>query len=382
MFVKNTSSSQRVCIIDVSHMFFKYAFGGASALSATIKVDGVLTRVDTTLPTYVIKQIHRWADGGINPTVVCFDGAGCSRSRKLYFKKGRQDEKTQDIVAVDYKGSRDIQDGKFYDGINITFNCLLRGGVCCLKADGYEADDLIKAAIDKAKVVYPNLPIDVITGDADLIPLVDDQVSVFYASRKTTWAEDKSIEKKHYIQLTPNNYQAFVEDMGAYKNLHVPYNTLLLTKLLRGDKSDNIPRYEGVTPTLYNQLIDGLANSGYDLSDLFRYDSPTQTICYRGSEQPIPEELIESTPKEQKMIKFGEPPCLTKMCNILSEYFPDDVLDHIRFIYNGINLNGHFVGLPDGYNRRPANVKADIKGYSHAKLQESVSEVQINLPML
>lgn len=378
MFVKDKNDSRRVIIIDISHLFFKYAYGGATGLSSTIMVDGVPKRVDTTLPAYTIKQIHRWSNYGYNPTVVCFDGAGSNRSRKAYFAKynGIRDG----AEPIGYKGARETQDSRFYEGVNITMNLLLQGGICCLKADGYEADDLIKAAVDKAKIQYPNLPIDIITGDQDIVPLVDDQVSVFLSSRKMTWAETKELEKRNYVQLTPDNYQSYMEGLTEFKSLSVPYNTVLLKKLLRGKKADEIPAYPKFTPKKYNALVYALQEDGYDLGSLFRYDSPVAVISYRGSEEPIPEELIEVTPKEQKMIKFKEPKCLTKMCDVLSDYLDDDIIEHIRFIYNGVNLNGAFTGLPDTFNRRPATITQDINGYLASQLQQAVSVVQINLP--
>jgi DNA polymerase-1 len=377
-FVKDESSNKRVVILDFLHLAYKYAYGGATGLSSTIMVDGVPRRVDTTIPAYTIKYIHRASNFGFNPTIVCFDGMGSSRSRKAYFAKYNGIRSGAEPVG--YKGARESQDSRFYEGVNITMNLLMQGGVCCLKADGYEADDLIKAAVDRAKIDYPHTPIDIITGDADLVPLVDDQVSVFLASRKMTWAESKEIERRNYVQLTPSNYQSYMEGLTNYKNLTVPYNTVLLSKLLRGDKSDEIPAYPKFTPTKYKNLINLLIEDGYDLSDICRYDNPISVISYRGTEEPIPEELIESTPKEQKMIKFKEPPCLTKLCNILSDYLDEDIIEHVRFIYNGINLNGAFTGLPDGFNRRPAVVTQKIDGYLASQLQQAVSVVQINLP--
>ena len=380
MFIRSETDKRRVLIVDISGLFYRFAYGGATGLSSTIMVDGVPKRVDTTLPAYTIKQIHRWAKGGYYPTVVCFDGMGCTRSRKAYFtKKSAQDGA---IVKVDYKEGRESQDSRFYEGVNLTMNLLLKGGVTCLKADGYEADDLIKAAVDKAKVEYPNLPIDVITGDADLAPLVDEQVSVFLYSKKLTWAESSDLEKKHYVQLRPENYQTYIESLTNYKNLCVPYNTLLLTKCLRGDKSDSIPGFPKFTPTRYNNLINQLMEDGYDLSNLCYYDNPVSTICYRGSEEPVPEELIESTPREMKMIKFSEPPCLTRLCNILGDYLDDDVIEHVRMVYNGINLNCAYTGLSENFNRRPATITVPIKGYLTHELQASVSLVQINLPII
>lgn len=382
MFTRSTTDSRRVLIVDASHLFYKFAYGGASRLSTTIMVNGVPTRVDTTLPTYFIKRIHRLSKFGKYPTAVCFDCQGSTKSRKAYVVKWKAEHSDSSVAQTisDYKEGRQSNDSRFYEGVNMAMNLLNDGGVCVLKAELYEADDLIKAAVDRAKEQYPDLPIDIITGDADLLPLVDDQVSVFLTSKKYTWAEEKDLELKGYIQVTPSNYQAVVEDMTKFKNLIVPYNSILLAKMLRGDSSDEIKGYKGFTPTKYKKLVNDLLEYGCDFSSLFRYDAPTTTICYRGTEEPIPEELIESTPREQKMIKYGEPPALTKICEVLSNFLDEDIIKHIRFTYNYMNLNGAYTGLPDGLNRRPAVLTADINPYNADKLQQIVSVLQINLP--
>ena len=122
-FKRSETDTRRVQIIDVSGLFYKFAFGGATALSATIIVNGVPTIVDTTLPAYTIKTIHRWSKGGVYPTVVCFDGRGSTRSRKAYFamKNG-----TVNGEPIGYKGSRESNDSRFYDGINRVVFVVLR----------------------------------------------------------------------------------------------------------------------------------------------------------------------------------------------------------------------------------------------------------------
>lgn len=377
-FVPNSQTKQRVIIVDFQHLAYNYAYGGASALSSTLMVNGVPKIVDTTIPAYTIKQLHRWADRGFNPLVVCFDGQGSTRSKKYYF--ATKNGVNSDGTAVGYKEDRSSQSSKFYEGINLTQNFLLEGGVCCLRAENYEADDLIKAAVDRAKEIYPDLPIDIFTGDQDLLPLVDEQVSVFLRSKKLTWAVTKELEKSHYVQVTPDNYQEYVETLSDFKGLQVPYNTVLLKKLLRGKKADNIPKLPKMTPTRYNKILNSLIEDGYNLSELCVYDAPVSSICYRGTEQPIPEELIESTPREQKMIKFSDPPALNNLLEALSPYLTEDELQHVHDTYIGVNLNGAFTGLGD-YNRRPAVLKADIKGYDMVKLQQVVSTLKINLPL-
>ena len=376
MFRKSETDGRRVRIIDVTHMFYKYANGGMPHLSANVMMNGQLVRVDTTLASGVIKAIHRWSRQGYNPTVVCFDSKGCSRSRKAYFTQHSEQEEQKS----EYKGKRDIQDSRFYEGINLTMNLLLSGGVTVLKADGYEADDLVKAAVDKAKSTYPDLPIDVITGDADLIPLVDDQVSVYIASRKLTWAESSDIEIRHYFQLRPYNYQEYCEGLTAFKSLTVPYNTVLLTKLLRGDKSDNIEGYPKFTPTKYKKLIQKMQEDNVDIANTFLYDAPVKKYVYRGTEEVIPDSLLDATPTEKKAIKYFEPIALTKITEVLSKYLDEDIVKHARFVYNGINLNGAFTDVPERFKRRPIVVK-EVKGYVSGELARAVSVVDINIPI-
>lgn len=380
MFQKSATDKRRVVIVDVSHLFYKYQFGvGGMNLSTTIMVDGVPKIVNTNIATLTIKALHRWSNGGFNPLVVCFDGAGCAKSRKAYFTKESQGKTTE---PVGYKSTRDSQNSSFYDDINLTMNLLLQGGVTCLKADGYEADDLIKAAVDKAKVDYPDLPIDIITGDQDLLPLIDDQVSVFLQSKKLTWAESRDIEKHNYVQLTPNNYQDYIEGLSEFKGLTVPYNCVLLKKLLRGKKADNIPAFPKFTPTKYNNLVNQLLEDGYDLSELFKYDLPIITITHKVTGVELTGSELENTPVEMRNISYSEPPALTKMCRVLSDYLEPEVIEHIRFIYNGVNLNGVFQGLGDLFNRRPARISAKIKGYNFVDLQKAVNILKINLPVM
>lgn len=378
MFVRSKTDKRRVVIVDFAHLAWAYAFSQATALSCVLRVNGENRVVDTTIPAYTIKLLHRWSNGGEYPLAVCFDGKGSARCRKAYFAK--HVGIGEDGKPAGYKARREAQDHRFYDGINLTMNYLAKGGVCVYQAPNYEADDLIKACVDKAKVMYPNLPIDIVTGDHDLIPLVDDQVSVFLRSNKLTFAEVKEIEKAHYVQITPRNYQEYLEGLTAYKNLVVPYNTVLLTKLLRGDKSDEIPGKPDWKPKMYKLLLSLLDQHGVDVSDLFRYGCPTRTIIYKDTGEPIPEELIATTPRENKAIRYGEPPELTRMCEVLAPFVEPDDIEHIRYVYNGINLNGAFTDLGD-FNRDPAVITTPIKGYQAGILQQYVQELKINLPM-
>lgn len=369
-------SQKRVLIVDVMHLCYKAAYGGMPPLSATVNLNGNNVVIPTTIMSFVSKEIFKWSKGGYYPTVLCFDSPGGNVSRNAYFAQFKE----QDNDAKAYKGGRRGEDSQFYEGVNATARFLNTGGVCCLRGDRYEADDLIKAAVDLAKEQYPDLPIDIITGDVDLVPLVDEQVSVFLSSRRITWAESEDLVKNHYVQLRPDNYQEYMESTTNFKNLAVPYNTVLLAKLLRGDKSDGIDGYPKFTPTKYKNLVWSMIQDGVDIGNLFRYDKPKEIVCYKKDMTPVPLDLISSTPKEDMTVGYADPQKLDEICEVLSNYLDEDIVNHVRRVYRGINLNMAYADVPPEVRRRPARLTIEIKGYSGTYLQEVLSKLNINLP--
>ena len=259
------SKMDRVLIVDFNHMAHNFSYGGVR-LTKQMAVGNTIETVDTTIANGTIKNIFNWSRGGQVPTVVCFDRP-CP-SRKAYFM-------TEQSEGVDgeYKGKRESMSQSMFSGVALAQDYLERGGVSCLALHNWEADDLVFLAIQQAKRQYPNHYIDLVTNDADMLPLVDEQVSVFFRSKKFTWATDKFLEKNRYMQVTPENYQEVIEGLSSFKNLYVPYNSLLLYKVLRGDVADGIvsPFPKGtMTPrrlaSIVWQLENGVLEEGFSLA--------------------------------------------------------------------------------------------------------------------
>ena len=265
-------SNKRVVIVDYNHIAYKLAYAPAAPLLhyVTDPATGATIPIPTNVQSGSMKSLFRWSRGGYDALAVCFDRP-CPQ-RKVYFREAFSEEETGG--SGDYKGQRDNVNDQLMNAINMTQKMLERAGVPCYYGNGYEADDLIFAVLQAAKEEYPDRQIDIVTGDADLIPLVDDQVSVFMRSMKNTESEHNAIKKNKYVQITPKNYQSVIEGMSAYKNYTVPYNSLLLVKMLRGDSSDNIPGVPNrvYTPTRLRQIIEELQSvSALDLGNIFRY---------------------------------------------------------------------------------------------------------------
>lgn len=368
---------RRVLIIDYNHLAWRYRFSKAKGLSVNRLVNGVSTVIDTTVPAYTIKQIVRWANFGVNPTMVCMDSP--VPSRKYYFKS--LVEKETETAVADYKGDRRPPDSDFIQSMEITGNLLQQGGVYVFKEHNYEADDLIFACVQKAKKDYPYLPIDVITGDADLIPLVDEQVSVYMKSKVYTYSNEVSPKIKGYVQYTPESYQEYSQQLTKFKNLSVPYNTLLLAKILRGDNSDGLKGKPDWKPAMYNELIEILYANEDPVENLARYGEYTSVVIDKRTGEPVTSWEKEDIP--HLFQRYDDPKELTLMLEVLAKYVEDEDIEFIRDRYIGMCLNGAFLNVPQEYKRRPYEIRGieKLTGFDINKLQQAVNVLDIKLPL-
>lgn len=125
---------------------------------------------------------------------------------------------------ADYKGGRQKTPGELREQFPIVREICEAFGIKVLELDQYEADDIIgtlskNTAFDQVTVV---------TGDKDLLQLIDDRVTVYLTKRGITDVEtmDAAAFNERYDGLSPLQ--------------------MIDLKGLMGDKSDNIPGIPGV----------------------------------------------------------------------------------------------------------------------------------------
>ncbi|WP_058763990.1 DNA polymerase I [Exiguobacterium chiriqhucha] len=125
---------------------------------------------------------------------------------------------------ADYKGGRQKTPGELREQFPIVREICEAFGIKVLELDQYEADDIIgtlskNTAFDQVTVV---------TGDKDLLQLIDDRVTVYLTKRGITDVEtmDAAAFHERYEGLSPLQ--------------------MIDLKGLMGDKSDNIPGIPGV----------------------------------------------------------------------------------------------------------------------------------------
>ena len=102
-------------------------------------------------------------------------------------------------------------------------------GIESIEASGYEADDLIATAVDKYKGTYECV---VVTGDKDLLQLVQDGVSV-YDSMKDIYYSEEDVSNK--FGVAPHQISSFLAIVG--------------------DKVDCIPGVKGIGKKGAQQLL-------------------------------------------------------------------------------------------------------------------------------
>lgn len=140
---------------------------------------------------------HELASG--SDVILCFDSSSFRKNLLPRYKSNRSPK--PDIIAQ----------------LDMLNKFLSRVGICCLKSDGYEADDLIYTCVEMFRESY--IKIKIYTADYDIAHNVSETVEFLGVN-------------SNVLDVNVNNFQAV---------LGVPYNTITASKLFYGDKSDNIP---------------------------------------------------------------------------------------------------------------------------------------------
>lgn len=129
-----------------------------------------------------------------------------------------------------YKAKRPKLPSDLLWQINKTKEILNIFGISVIEKEGFEADDLIgtiaKLAIRKRK--FPPLEVIIVSGDADMLSLVGNQIKVYFPQKgvKKNILFDFNLVKEKYDGLEPSQLTDY--------------------RALRGDPSDNIPGVRGI----------------------------------------------------------------------------------------------------------------------------------------
>jgi 5'-3' exonuclease len=121
--------------------------------------------------------------------------------------------------------------------VPVIADALAAFGIARLGADGYEADDVIGTLAARAR---GTMPVDIVTGDRDLLQLVDDEHCVRVLFTGKGGVREPDLATQAYLQ---ERYAVPTGD--AYVDMSV----------LRGDTSDGLPGVKGIGDKTAAQLI-------------------------------------------------------------------------------------------------------------------------------
>ncbi len=128
----------------------------------------------------------------------------------------------RDQIFPDYKGTRDKMPDDLRPQIARIREMVDAFNIPRLELEGYEADDVLGSVARIA--AEQGLGVKIVTGDRDLLQLVNKRTAVYLAGDDQTYIKDEDVVKK----------------------LGVPPKQVVDYKALVGDKSDNIPGVAGV----------------------------------------------------------------------------------------------------------------------------------------
>ena len=165
-----------------------------------------------------------------NTTLVCCIDSPPTFKRELYDK--------EIPFGGGYKGNRPAKVPAISIQRKAVYEILKHIGYNTIKVDGYEADDIIASLVKYYKDSYEKIYIH--SKDSDLYYLVDTNVECMpigyknlYVGRGDNRSYVRSTGGKH---ITRSNWSEQV--MTGYV---VPWNTLTLNKMAKGESGDNIP---------------------------------------------------------------------------------------------------------------------------------------------
>jgi DNA polymerase-1 len=137
------------------------------------------------------------------------------------------------VLFPEYKAGRHATPEDLLSQFPDAKECLLLMGISVLELEGYEADD-IQGTVAYMSHGRDDVESYILSGDRDLLQLIDDKVTVLLASNSDT-KEIREAEFRAEYGISPSS---FVE-----------------MKALMGDSSDNIPGVAGIGKKTAAQLI-------------------------------------------------------------------------------------------------------------------------------
>ncbi len=164
----------------------------------------------------------------------------------------------RDEMYEEYKEHREEKDQELYDQIPLTHEVAEAFNIPIYSKQGFEADDILGTIAKHIDELDGNdTEVLIVTGDKDMLQLVDEKVNI-------------ALIKKGITNLEVYDIEAVKEEFGFDPKTIIDY------KALKGDSSDNIPGISGIGDKRSKKLIDKIGGVEEIFEQLEQEDSKLQ----------------------------------------------------------------------------------------------------------
>lgn len=211
----NTPTMKKFIIID-GHAIIHRAYHAIPPLTAK---DGTIVNAVFGFTSMLLKTLSEFKPDYL---AVSFDVSGGTFRDEIY---------------EDYKATRQKADQDLYDQIPLVYDVVNAFDIPIYEKEGFEADDVIGTIANTLKTKHKDIQTIIVTGDQDMLQLVDDDIVDVYLLRRGV------------SDFTLYNSDAVKEKFTFGPEHIVDY------KAFKGDSSDNIPGVKGIGDKTATQLI-------------------------------------------------------------------------------------------------------------------------------
>src|SRR5215218_902888 len=208
----NGDEPRELFLIDGNSLAYRAFFALPESIATS---DGRPTNAIFGFASMLVKIL---TDYGPVPTIVVWD-AGMSGRKEISADYKAQRSSRPDLLKLQWPHLRPLVEAFGYRNISV---------------EGFEADDVIAALTEQAKL--RDIPVMVVTGDRDAYQLVDDGVRIMSTSRGVT-------DTKVY------------DRQGVIDRYGIPPELIPDFIGLKGDTSDNIPGVPGIGDKTASDLL-------------------------------------------------------------------------------------------------------------------------------
>lgn len=196
----------------------------------------------------------------LNPDylAVCFDTAVPSFRKKL---------------LSTYQAQRPKADDEYRVQIPLAIEFISKSEIAAFSKEGYEADDVIATIGYKIQKLDSDIKVFIVTGDKDLLQLVNKQVTVI-------------MPKKGVSEVD------FLDEAGVFQKLGIKPNELTSYKALVGDSSDNYKGVTGIGPKKTQQLIGKYQTLANIYNHLDELDNKTRDLLINNKNEALLSEKL------------------------------------------------------------------------------------------